>query len=126
MKISFQRCPRLGLMISRVGRTLFLVTVTIIPLTAMFAPWSHTNPAELISTFPTRHMITTAILLDCGTTFRAFLGVCTDPICSLGVVLAFLKPFLDESAETRLVIRETAAKTEGVVEATVHGRDNVV
>jgi len=113
-------------MISRIGRTLFLVTVTIIPLTAMFAPRSHTHPAKLIITFPTSHMVTPAILLDRGTTFRAFLGVCADPICGLGIILAFLKPFLDECAETGLVVRETTAETEGVVEATVHGRDNMV
>ena len=61
-------------------------------------------------------MVTSAILLDCSHTFRAFFRVGLYPICCLGVVGTLLQPEFDDIADTRLVILgKTAAETELVI-----------
>ena len=96
VKVSFQWSTASSLLIPGIRRTLFLVSIAIIPLTPMLTPRPHTNPTKLVSTLSTRHMIASAILLDCGTALWAFLGVRRYPICCLGIVLALFEPFFDE------------------------------
>ena len=71
-------------------------------------------------------MITSSILFNGGSTSGTFLGIRTDPICRFRVVFTFLKPFLDERAETRLMILESTAKAKGVTAAASDGGDDMI
>jgi hypothetical protein len=92
----------------------------------MFAPWTHTNPAEFVRTFTTGHVVTSTILLNGRVTSGTFFGIGGDPICCFGVVFAFLEPFLNKWAETGLVVGEGTSETEAVAAAATDGGDNMV
>jgi hypothetical protein len=126
MEISFKRSPTLSLMISRVGRTFLLIPITIIPLTPMLTPRPHTNPAEFIGTFPTSHMITSAVLFDRRVAPTTFLGIGGDPVGRFGIVFAFLEPSSNEWAETGLVVRQGAPEAETVAAAAADGGHDMV
>jgi hypothetical protein len=126
MKVSFKGSTTLSLLISRIGRRLFFISITIIPCRSMFTPRSHTNPAEFVGTFPARHVVTTAILFNGRIASGTFFGVGRDPIRGFGIVFAFLEPFFDEGAGAGLMVSEGTAKAETVATAAMDGGDNVV
>lgn len=66
-------------------------------------------------TFPTRHVIATAIFLDGGQALRAFLRVGRYPVCRFRVILAFFKPQFDQRTRRWLMIAEATAKTEAML-----------
>src|SRR5271170_8043401 len=126
MKVSFKRGPTLSLLISCIGRRLLFISITVIPLRPMFTPRSHTNPAEFVRTFPTRHMVTTAVFFNGRITTGTFFGVGRDPIRSFGIVFAFLEPFLDKRTCAGLMVGESTAKAETMAATATDGGDNVV
>ena len=92
----------------------------------MFTPWSHTNPAKFVGTFPTRHMVTTTVLFDSRVTSGTFLGVCGYPIRRFGIIFAFLEPLLDEGTCAGLMVGKCTAKAETMTTAATDGGYNVV
>lgn len=64
MKIPFEGLSALGLLVAGVGTRLFLVTVALVPTCPMFNPWSHADPAELVSTLLACHVAAFSILSD--------------------------------------------------------------
>ena len=92
----------------------------------MFAPGSHTYPAEFVGTFPTCHVVAPAILFDGRVTTGTFFRVGRDPIRGFGIVFAFLEPFLDKRTGAGLMVSKSTAKAEIMITAATHGGDNMV
>ena len=92
----------------------------------MFTPRSHTYPTKFPTTLATRHMITSSILFNRGITPGTFLCIGRNPVCSFGIVFAFLEPFFDERTETGLMVLQAAAKTEGMSAAATNSGDDVI
>ena len=65
-------------------------------------------------------MVAATILFDGRVTLGAFLCVRRYPVGSFRIILAFLEPFLDDSARRRLVIVEGATEAEMVTAATMN------
>ena len=126
MKVSFKRGTTLGLMISCIGRRLLFIPITVVPLRPMFTPRSHTNPTEFIGTFPTRHMVTTAVFFNGRVTAGTFFGIGRNPIRCFGIVFTFLEPFLDKRTCAGLMVGKSTAKAETMAATASDGGDNVV
>ena len=58
----------------------------------MLTPISHANPAEMVVTATTGHVITTLILLNARMTLGTWLGISKDPVRRFGLIAAFLLP----------------------------------
>src|SRR5436190_377356 len=86
----------------------------------MFRPHAHAHPTELVSAFATSHMVAATVFLDGGVTLGAFLCIRRYPVGRFRIILAFLEPFLDNSARRRLVIVEGATEAEMVTAATMN------
>ena len=113
MKVPLQLLPTLWLLVTSSRTRLFVISIAIIPLSPMLWPRTHANPTEFILALFARHVIAPTILFDNRFAFRAFVGICRNPVWSLGIVCAFLEPFRSDGADSWFVICSTAAKAEG-------------
>lgn len=56
MKVTFERCTRLGLSITGIDASFLVVAVARIPSSTVFGPRPHAHPAEFILALLARHM----------------------------------------------------------------------
>lgn len=84
---------------------------------AMLFPIAHADPAELMATSHTSHVVATLVLLDVFLTFGAWLGVCRYPIDVLRLSTSFLHPLLGHGTLTGFMWE--LATQEAKVSATV-------
>ena len=97
MKVSIQGCPGFLLALTCSFGVVFIVPIAVIPGASMRLPGAKTNPAKIsfAGLVLANHVITTSVLFDDRPAFGTLFGVGGYPIGSLGVVVAFLNPFLD-------------------------------
>ena len=89
----------------------------------MLRPKTHAHPAKFMPAFPTRHVITSSVLLDRRMAPGAFFRVRRDPVGRFGIVFTFLQPHFHQATWRRLVVIQGAAKTEKVLAEALDRRD---
>lgn len=76
--------------------------------------------------FAACHVVAPAVLFNCGVTPGAFLRVGRNPVGRLGIILALLKPHLDESTRRWLVVIQCAPEAEVMLATALYRRYDAV
>jgi len=127
VEVSLERSAALRLSVSGIDAVLLVKSIARIPSSAVLSPGSHANPAEFVLAFLACHMVASSVLLNRTLALATLLRVALDPIRSLAVVLALLKPHLCDAAHHRAVISvDVTAEAElvSIRGTTGHDRDH--